>query len=330
MKVDINTALQQLKDIYLKRYDDQAIADWLAEMSLDQELTSNRFSGFGEAINARHEKLESKGSPAYDIDKPALKLIDCNGTEPLILMKDLIPQGIKWAKQQGQLFIGIKNGGYHQNLDSVVRKFAEQDVIAVYSANGGPQGVVPYGGSKDIFGTNPIAYGIPTSGLPIVFDAATAQYAYGTIKLAKEQGTKLEPNTYFDKDGQYTTDPSDAESLIPFGGYKGYAINLLLEVLTGALVGGKSGTLQTNESELGGFLLLVDPAVFGNITDFKAQTDQLVRDIESNPPAEGFTEVRVPGYRAQRLRQDQLSKGQVEVAEDTYEKFLNFYKEFVN
>lgn len=153
---------------------------------------------------------------------------------------------------------------------------------------GGPQGVVPYGGSKDVMGTNPIAYSVPTSDLPILFDAATAEYAYGTIAMAKKRNEKLPEDTYLTKEGQYTTDPNNAIALIPFGGYKGYAINLLLEVMTAALVGGKSGLLQTDESGLGGFMILIDPSALGSIEEFKRQTNQLVSDIEKVSPAKGF------------------------------------------
>src|SRR5581483_5257683 len=128
------------------------------------------------------------------------------------------------------------------------------------------------------------------------------------------------------KGGNYTTDPEAAISLIAFGGYKGYAINLLLDVLTGALVGAQTGTLVHEDPDLGGILILVDPAAFGPLEDFKSQTDQLVKDIESDPPAEGFDEVRVPGYRSQRLRQRQLDECMVEVEDRVWNDFVALHK----
>ncbi len=325
MKVKLDEAHQKLKDLYNLVLDDEALIDWLIELNLDYELTGNRFSGFDEAL-----KFVKKGKPTLtpftlDVDKPAIKSINCNDTPAFIVMKDVFPQAVTWAKEQGEVFIGFHHGGYHEALGIIARKFAELDLICIYSSNGGPQGVVPFGGSKDIMGTNPIAYGIPTSGTPIIFDAATAEYAYGTIKIAKERGETLPEKTYLDKDGRYTTNPNEAIALIPFGGYKGYAINLLLEVMTGALVGGKSGLLQSDEAGLGGFMILIDPAALGNLEAFKKQTDKLVADISEVPPAEGFSEVRVPGYKSQDRRARQLESGFIEVNDKVYENFVKEY-----
>jgi L-2-hydroxycarboxylate dehydrogenase (NAD+) len=325
MRISIDEARSKLSDIYKLVIDDESLINWLVEITIDNDLTGNRFSGFNEAIKFVKEGKRSFEQYSLAVDKAALKLIDCHDTPAYVVMKDVLPRACEWAKTQGMVFIGFQNGGYHEALGTIARKFAEQDLLCIYSSNGGPQGVVPFGGSKDIMGTNPLAYAIPTSELPILFDAATAEFAYGTIGIAKERGETLPENTYLNKDGRYTTDPNDAIALIPFGGYKGYAINVLLEVMTAALVGGKSGLLQMDESGLGGFLMLIDPSSLGSLEAFKKQTDKLVTDIEAVTPAEGFTEVRVPGHKSQALRQEQLVQGFLEVDDATYDKFLKEY-----
>ncbi len=163
--------------------------------------------------------------------------------------------------------------------------------------------------------------------MPIVFDAATAERAYGTIRIAREKKEQLPEGVYLDGAGKYTTDAGQAIALIPFGGYKGYAINLLLEVMTGVLVKAKSGTSVKGDPDIGGFLIVIDPMVFGSMQEFTAQTDQIVSDVESNPPAEGFKEVRVPGYRAQKLREQQLKAGEVEVEDAIWQKFEALHNE---
>jgi ureidoglycolate dehydrogenase (NAD+) len=327
MKVAVSDVKKQFEDLYKLTVDDPSLVSWLTELSLDLELTDNRFSGFNDVLKFVKKGRLSIEPYALDIDKPTLKLVNCHDTPAFICMKDLFEPATGWAKDQGQVFIGFHGGGYHEALGTIARKFAERDLICIYSSNGGPQGVVPFGGSKDIMGTNPLAYAIPTSGHPILFDAATAEYAYGTIAMAKERNEKLPEKTYLDKSGNYTTDANAAIALIPFGGYKGYAINLLLEVMTAALVGGKSGLLQTDESGIGGFMILIDPASLGSLDAFKKQTDQLVADIENVPPAEGFTEVRVPGYKSQQTRQQRLESGEFDVDDAVYTKFLKEYSE---
>lgn len=330
MKVKIDVAKKKLKEIYEQFNLDSETVEWLVELALDMDLEGNYFSGIGETPESLPDDMNPSLHETFEIDKPSLKFINGNGKDARLVIKDLVPEAVVWAREQGQIFIGFKNCGYHENLGTIARKFAEQNLLCIYSSNGGPQGVVPYGGTKDIFGTNPVAYGIPTSDVPIVFDAATAQRAYGTIKHARESQQPLPPESYFDKVGQYTTDPNEAVSLIPFGGYKGYAFNLLFDVLDGALVGSKSGRLVKTDSDLGAILLIIDPAAFGPIVEFKAQTDKLVQDIVSNPPAPGFSEVRVPGYRAHEHRAQQIKAGELEIDEAVWQKFMELHDKVVS
>jgi LDH2 family malate/lactate/ureidoglycolate dehydrogenase len=249
-------------------------------------------------------------------------LINGNGRSAKLIMKDLLPTAVQWTHEQGQICIGFKNCGYHGGLGTIARKFAEANVVCIYTANGGPATVPPYGGSKELLGTNPIAYAIPTSGMPIVFDAATSERPFGTIARAKKQHESLIPNTYYARSGEFTTVPNEAVAIKSFGGHKGSAINLLLDVITGALVGAKSGSLVGSDPDIGGYMQLLDPAAFGELSIFTQQSDQLVKDIQSNPPAPGLTEVRIPGYRAQQLREQQLAAGTIAVSDDVWEAFI--------
>jgi LDH2 family malate/lactate/ureidoglycolate dehydrogenase len=198
MKVQIDTAKKMIAEIYTCLGVDPAMIDWLVELSLEMDLEGNFFSGFGEVPEVMQKDFSPELHETFDVDKPSLKLINGNGKDARLIMKDLIPKAVIWAREQGQIFMGFKNCGYHENLSTIARKFAEQDIVCMYSSNGGPQGVVPYGGTKDMFGTNPVAYGIPTSDMPIVFDAATATRAYGTIGHARERGEQLPADIYLD------------------------------------------------------------------------------------------------------------------------------------
>jgi LDH2 family malate/lactate/ureidoglycolate dehydrogenase len=207
------------------------------------------------------------------------------------------------------------------------RRTAAKDCIAIIVENGGPQGVVPFGGIKDITGTNPIAYGIPTHSHPIIFDAATAMHAYGRIKQAKEKHEKLPDNAYVDKDGNITTDPDVAYAVLPFGGFKGFAINLLIDVLSGALVRGKSGLDQPLDSQryIGTLIILIDPASFGDLQQFKDSTTKLVHDILSVPPTDPSKPVKVPGIRGSQKLEKAYKTGVVEIEDEEWNKFIEAY-----
>lgn len=203
------------------------------------------------------------------------------------------------------------------------RQIAASDCIGIIVENGGPQGVVPFGGRKDVTGTNPLAYGIPTNKYPIIFDAATAVHAYGRIRQAKEHGEQLPENAYVDKDGNITTDPDVAHAVLPFGGFKGYAINLLVEILTTSLVRSKGGLDQPTDSQrhIGTFIIVIDPAAFGDIDEFKASATTLADDILAVPAVDASKPVRIPGFRGAERRETFMQSGQIEIADEDWQKF---------
>lgn len=203
------------------------------------------------------------------------------------------------------------------------RRAAAQDCLSIIVENGGPQGVTPFGGKKDITETNPIAYGIPTHRDPIIFDAATAVHAYGRIRQAREKGERLPENAYVDKEGNITTDPKVAHAVLPFGGFKGYAINLLIDVLSGSLVRGKCGLDQPMDSQryIGTLMIVIDPACFGELSDFKDSTTKLAEDLLAVEPIDPSNPVRVPGLRGAERQRKFEKKGVIEIKDEDWNKF---------
>ena len=333
MKIPVTQLTSRYKAVLESSGASQQDIDAMTILRLEQDLHKNYFSGIGEVEGTVKELKESLGKKEIiEVDKPALKLINCNGRAAGLVTFELLPLLCDMAREQGIAMIGYYNGGYQNMPEVFARAIAAENLVGLISGAGGPQSVVPYGGSKDIMGTNPLAYGIPTNGLPIVFDAATKTANIsldGSIRLSQERGLKLPERSYLNKDGNWTTDPNDAIAIIPFGEHKGYAINLLLEVMTGALVRAKSGLLQHDEKDLGGFLIAIDPIAFGPLDEFKAQTTKLAEDIEAVKPAEGFTEVRVPGYKGERYKQKVVADDLIEIDDAVWEKFETQYKALV-
>jgi (2R)-3-sulfolactate dehydrogenase (NADP+) len=102
----------------------------------------------------------------------------------------------------------------------------------------GPAVMPPTGGNKPLLSTSPVAAGIPTNP-PTVVDLATSAVARGKIQAKAQAGAELEPGWAFTKDGAPTTDAKEALAgmLAPLGGAKGYALAVLVESLTGVLIG---------------------------------------------------------------------------------------------
>ena len=315
--------LQEKVTEYLAKCDfNEKDAHTLTDLIIEQELIGNQFSAVGE-LPGKHARLLEQGAAEVVVKKPALTLIKGNGRSAPLISADYLDEVIAHAKEQGMYALGIYDSTYNDFFAVFCRRIAEQNCIAIIVENGGPQGVTPYGGKTDVTGTNPIAYGIPTNTYPIVFDAATAMHAYGRIRQAKERGELLPDNAFVDKAGNITTDPTIAHAVLPFGGFKGFGINLLIDVLSGSLVRGKSGLDQPLDTQryIGTLIIVIDPAAFGEIVDFKASTTKLAQDILSVEPVDPSQPVRVPGYRGAMRREDCIAKGMIEIEDSAWEHF---------
>jgi L-2-hydroxycarboxylate dehydrogenase (NAD+) len=305
-------------------------ATQLTSLVIEQEMIGNQFSAVGE-LAGKHarliDNLENKKEEVV-VTKPALQLVKGNGRLAPLITADRLDEIITKAKEQGIYALGIYDSTYNEFFDVFCRRIAEQDCLALIFENGGPQGVLPHGGKKDVTGTNPLAYGIPTHNYPIIFDAATAMHAWGRIKQAKENGEQLPNNAYVDKEGNITTDPHQASAILPFGGFKGYAVNLLVDVLSGALVRGKSGLDQPLDSQryIGTLIIVIDPAAFGEINDFKDATTKLAADLLATPASNPAEPVRVPGMRGAKRMQQFKQAGIMEIEDKDWEKFSKVLK----
>ena len=185
------------------------------------------------------------------------------------------------------------------------------------------------GGSKPLYGTNPMAFGWPRVGHPpLVFDQASSASARGEIQLHLRDGTPIPEGWAIDAEGQPTTDPAAAlaGAQLPFGGYKGAAIALMIELLAGALIG---EVFSFEASELdnadggppvgGEFIIAIEPARCigpGDRQRQLAHAEQLFARILAQ---EG---TRLPSDRRYAARQRTPTEG-ITIPRELYEELQN-------
>jgi LDH2 family malate/lactate/ureidoglycolate dehydrogenase len=184
---------------------------------------------------------------------------------------------------------------------------AKRGLFAIGAWNGGPDAVVPFNGTKGIFGTNPMTYGFPGDTGDIVVDMATSEIPFFKLVDAKKNDTSLPPNTAVDREGESTSDPHEAidenevSNLLPMGGnYKGYNINYLIEIMTSALIGARTSSEMSDayvETEHGGFIIAI---AIDKITDrekYNTSVKITNEEVRSQKPKKGVDKVLVPGDR---------------------------------
>ncbi len=191
-------------------------------------------------------------------------------------------------------------------------------MIGLASCNAAPR-MAPTGGRDPLLGTNPFAIAIPAGQRPpLVVDMATAAAPLGKILLAQAKGEPIPPGWALDPEGRPTTDPAAAlqGTLLPFGGYKGYALALVIDVLAGVLTGGLFGAAVrglyedfTRPQESSFFLAAIQVSAFLPWQEFQSRMEALVDAIKSSRPAPGVDEILLPGELEWRSRQAHLAAG---------------------
>ena len=162
-------------------------------------------------------------------------------------------EAIRLADQYGVGTVSVDNAFHYLWGGGYVMDAARRGYIAYTNCTAALAEVVPFGGKFPTLGTNPHSWGFPTTeavGYPIVIDWATSVVAMGRVQQLKREGKSLPPMAAVDKDGNPTTNPADAVSLLPFGAHKGYGLSLINEIV-GGFIGGSLPTIRNRWDQVG-------------------------------------------------------------------------------
>jgi LDH2 family malate/lactate/ureidoglycolate dehydrogenase len=193
-----------------------------------------------------------------------------------------------------------------------------KDCIGIVTSNGAAA-AAPFGALEPFLGTNPLSVAVPTRKAPaFVIDMATSEGARKKVRQALSQGVPLPAGWALDKEGNPTTDPKTALEgvMLPFGGMKGSAVALLLDILSGVLSGAEFGgrvlsvlTNQERESGNGNFMLVLKVAGFMPPEEFKTRMDEELARLRGLRPVKGVKEVIYPGYKEHFTEMERREQG---------------------
>ena len=212
------------------------------------------------------------------------------------------------ARTHGLALLGVRRATHCGMLGYYTGQLARDGLVAIMMADCGAM-VAPFGATSAVFGTNPISIAFPHDPFPVLVDMGTSAATFGDVLVALREGRLLPEGAAYDASGQPTCDPAQARAgaLRPFGGHRGSALALAVQVLSGALVG--ADALPAKGVNYGLFLLAIDPCVLGDSSEFEAGVSAVVSAVKSARPAAGVQEVLVPGERAWRERERRLQEG---------------------
>lgn len=222
------------------------------------------------------------------------------------------------AERGGVAAATIRRSQHFGAVSYYCNRMAARDMILLATTSCEPA-MSPSGGLAAFFGTNPIAASFPTGlGWPVKIDLATSIVARGNIISANREGRSIPEGWALDAQGNSTVDPAAAlaGTVLTMAGHKGYALALLVEllssVLSGAAIGPEIGSMykQLDRSQnVGHFFCLLDIAAFMDVAEFKQRIDHTIEAITASPRRPSVEEILVPGQRSARTAETNRRQG---------------------
>jgi LDH2 family malate/lactate/ureidoglycolate dehydrogenase len=288
----------------------------LADHAIDAALCGYEYSGLAKLLNIpEHRRFKQPRRPVRVLRETEVSaLYDGGNNVGMLAIYYATRAAIAKAAAHGFAIIGVTNSWMSGRSAYYVEMIAAADLIGIHTA-GSARTVAPPGGTRPALGTNPIAFGLPSSRGPIVFDMGTSAFMGTDLTYRERMGQLLPEGVALDSEGQPTRDPTLARggALLPFGGYKGFGLALMVQAL------GLMAASALNPEEEDGYLFVVfKPDLLADLQDFKQQLGELIERIKATPRQAEVSEIRIPGERAFRSRERGLREG-IEVDRLVYE-----------
>lgn len=294
----------------------------MAQRMLDADLLGHRthglwfMSAYLERISAGHIRPEAQVQVLHD--RPSAFAWHAQRAPGAWVMQQASAELLQRVASQGVVSATIADCSHIGCLQAYLLPLVRENLLVTLSAtNPGVRSVAPFGGSDPVLTTNPVAWGIPTRGAPILIDQCTSVASNTFFKRFAEQGQRLPEAWLLDNDGRPTDDPQVLQhtppgSILPLGGlehgYKGFGLGLMVEAFSLAL--GGSGRRQGPDMfGQGVFIQVIDPDSFAGREAFLDEMDHLVARCRESRLRADSKGIRLPGERALAERERQLVHG---------------------
>jgi len=241
--------------------------------------------------------------PRRLVDAGAISVLDAEDGVGQVVAMQAMQDAVRRAKAHGVGVVSVRNSNHHGALGYFTRMAAAEGCIGMLTTNGSPA-MAPWGGRKKLVGNNPWSIAAPAGRhAPMMLDIANTVVARGKIFLARQKGQPIPGHWAIDETGRATTDPMAALNGViqPMAEHKGYAISVMMDVLSGVLSGSGildevSGPYQAERrSRCGHMFLALNIAAFGPEEAFAERMERMVEQIKVVPRVPGCEEVFYPG-----------------------------------
>jgi LDH2 family malate/lactate/ureidoglycolate dehydrogenase len=262
----------------------------LTDHVLDAALCGYEYSGLPKLLNvADHPRFKAPRHPMRVVKETGVSVLFDGGNQSgMIGMYRATRAVIERATAHGFALVGVDNIWMSGRSAYYVEMAARAGLIGIHTV-AAPPAVAPLGGARPALGTNPIAFGFPREGDPLVIDLGTSAFMGTDLQFRARLGIPLPEGVALDEHGRPTTDAAAARrgAILPFGGHKGFALALAMHAL------GVSAEY---------LFIAFKPDLFVPLDEYRRELAKEIAAIKATPRQAGVEEIRIPGERAYRER----------------------------
>jgi len=289
---------------------------WMAERDGCSSHGLFRIPGYVGSLKSG--KVNGKADPKLERTAPSILWVNGDAGYTPLALERMFEDFEGLTKAQGVAVCAITNTFHFAALWPEAEALARLGLCAIACTSYKPC-LPPAGGKTPLYGTNPLAFAWPRQlenpdYEPLAFDQASAFMARGDVMIHARDGIPLPEGAGIDKDGNPTNNANKVleGAQLPFGGYKGASIAMMIELMAGPLIG-EQLSLEAAESDVedggpargGEFILAMDPTKTAQTPISGGRAERLFEAIVDQQGA------RLPGDGRLQRRKQVASEGVV-------------------
>jgi LDH2 family malate/lactate/ureidoglycolate dehydrogenase len=283
---------------------------------IDAALCGYEYSGLAKILNLPESpRFKLPRHPMTVLHETAVSVAyDGGNNVGMVALHHAAQAAIAKTHAAGFSLVGVTNAWMSGRSAYYVEMIANAGLVVIHTASSS-RAVAPPGGTRPVLGTNPIAFGIPTAGKPLVFDMGTSAFMMTELMLRERLQEALPEGVALGPDGAPTRDPTQARmgALLPFGGHKGFGLGLIVQVL-----GLLAGSAVDAEGDNGYLFVAFRPDLLMPAGEFKRHVSGLIARIKATPRQADVADIRIPSERAFQNRERALRDG-IEIDRTVYD-----------
>ncbi|MDO5477572.1 MAG: Ldh family oxidoreductase [Clostridia bacterium] len=282
--------------------------------------------------------IKTDGNYKIVTDSPSWASVDGCDNLGIVISYKAMKLAIEKAKATGVGIVNVRGSHHFGAAGYYTSMCADNNMVGMAMSNGDVL-IAATGSAERTIGNNPFSYAFPADKYgKVVYDIAMSYTSDRKVVQMDKEGKKLPDGWIIDKDGNPTNDPSEYEkggTLLPFGGYKGYGMAMMVETLAATLSGAamtKNVHAWNENPEEGGnvghFFMALDIEKMGDAASYKKRVDDMIDEIKESKKAPGVEKIFYPGEIEMGKLEKCISEGFVEIAEETMESVERVEKSF--